>query len=183
MASLNINIKLYTALLSATLMVGCGGDPKPENWQQKYKKVQNKYTSMSEEQQIEALKRDWQYIHFMKNPSTKVQLAALQINPEAIADIDNPSHEAQMMAVEKLINGESYSMTLARELDKFDEEAQRAAVSKSPQIIKYIPYPSEKVQLAAIKKNPWVARSIGNLTPKAKAEAIRLQPKLKEILH
>ena len=176
-------VKISLVLCTALLMAGCGGEPKPENWSEKYKKVQNKYTNMSEEEQLAALKRDWQYVHFMKNPSKRVQLAALQINPEAIADIDKPCHEAQMMAVEKLIDGQSYSMTLARLLDKFDEEAQIAAVSKAPQIIKYIPYPSPKVQLAAIRKNPWVARSINNLAPKAKAEALKLQPKLKSMLH
>ena len=176
-------VKICVSLAAMALLVGCGGEAKPENWSEKYKKVQNKYSDMSEEEQLKALKKDWQYIHFMKHPSKRVQLAALEINPEAIADIDKPCHEAQMMAVEKLIDGESYSMTLARLLDKFDEKAQIAAVSKAPQIIKYIPYPSPKVQLAAIRKNPWVARTINNLTPQAKAEAIRLQPKLKEFLH
>ncbi len=175
-------VKAFASIVAVALFVGCGGDAKPENWQEKYKKVQSKYSNMSEEEQIEALHRDWQYIHFMKNPSIRVQLTALEIHPEAIADIDKPSHEAQMMAVEKLIDGESYSMTLARELDKFDEEAQIAAVSKAPQIIKYIPYPSPKVQMAAIKKNPWVARNINNITPEAKAAAIQLQPKLKGML-
>ena len=176
-------IKISLTIFLGVIFAACGSQPKPENWQEKYKKVQNKYTNMSKEEQLKALKRDWQYIHFMKNPSKRVQLAALEINPEAIEDIDKPSHEAQMMAVEKLIDGQSYSMTLARLLDKFDEEAQIAAVSKAPQIIKYIPYPSAKVQLAAIRKNPWVARSINNLSPEAKAEAIKLQPKLKKMLH
>ncbi len=176
-------VKVCVSLAAMALLIGCGGEAKPENWSEKYRKVQSKYTNMSETQQLKALQKDWQYIHFMKHPSKKVQLAALAINPQAIADIDKPCHEAQMMAVEKLIDGESYSMTLARLLDKFDEEAQIAAVSKAPEIIKYIPYPSPNVQLAAIRKNPWVARSINNLTSKAKAEALQLQPKLKEFLH
>ncbi len=176
-------VKTAAAFCVVLLIAGCGGEAKPENWNEKYKKVQNKYTNMSEEEQLAALKRDWQYIHFMKNPSKRVQLTAMEINPEAIADIDKPCHEAQMMAVEKLIEGESYSMTLARLLDKFDEEAQVAAVSKAPQLIKYIPYPSPKVQLTAIKKNPWLARGINNLSPEAKKTAIELQPKLKDMLH
>ena len=172
-------VKITAILIVVLLFGGCGtAKPKEQGWKEKYKKVQRKYTNMSEERQIAVLKEDWGYIHFMKNPSVKVQLTALEMNPEAIADIEKPSHEAQMMAVEKLIDGRSYSMTLARILDRFDEEAQIAAVSKAPELVKYIPYPSPKVQMAAIRKNPWVSRMITNLTPEAKEEALRLQPKL-----
>lgn len=162
--------------------IGCMQKEKHLNPQQRYEKVCKKYTHMSEEKQLEAVGEDWQYVHYMKHPSLRVQLAAMKKDPHAIADIDHPALAVQMLAVEKLIDGEGFSMTLARLIDSFDERAQIAAVSKAPQIIRYIPYPSQKVQMAAVTKNPWVARSINNLSKKAKAEAIRREPKLKSML-
>ncbi len=182
MASVKSMMKFFCIACIGIVLTGCMQNKKHLTPQQKYEQVCKKYTQMSEEKQLEALDEDWQYIHYMKHPSLRVQLAAIEKNPKAVAEIERPALEVQMIAVDKLIDGEGFSMTLARLIDKFDEKAQIAAVSKSPQIIRYIPYPSKSVQMAAVEKNPWVARSINNLSKEAKAEAIRREPKLKSLL-
>lgn len=168
--------------VASLLLLGCAKEEttkSKEDWRQKYEAVKRKYSNLTQKQQLEALQKDWQYIHFIQNPSQKVQLAALKIEPEAIAEIQNPSLKAQLYAIERLIDKEGgFSMTLARVIDKFDPKAQAIAVSRSPFLIKYIPYPTLEVQLAAIEANPWVARSINKLEPKAKAKALKLEPKL-----
>ncbi len=168
------------AAFATTLFISGCAEKKKLTYEEKYQKVRQKYSSMSKSQQLEAIKQDWQYIHFMHRPSNEVQLAALRENPKAIEDIDEPTLEAQLYAISKLIDDHgAFSMILAKQIKRFDEKAQIAAVTKAPQIIRYIPYPSTKVQLAAIKQNPWIAKSINHLSKEAKEAAIKQNPKLK----
>ena len=76
----------------------------------------------TEQEQLEAVKRDSDAIQFIQNPSEEVQLAAIKQNGYAIEYIKNPS-----------------------------EEVQLAAVNNNGWAIKYIKNPSEQVQLAAVK--------------------------------
>ena len=176
-------VKLLLLGMSIALFSGCIKEKKPLTYEEKYQKVRLKYSSMNEAEQLEAIERDWQYIHFMHHPSKKVQLAALEKNPEAIEDIDRPCIEAQMLAVKKLIDDHgAFSIILTKQIKRFDEPAQIAAVTKAPQLIRYIPYPSVKVQLAAIKQNPWIAKSINHLSKEAKEAAVKQNPKLRNFL-
>ncbi len=137
---------------------------------------------MSEEEQLKAVSKHWQYVDFIQNPSPKVQKAAVEGNADAIQYIKHPTKEVQRIVIDKLITGDGFTILIAKYINRFDEDVQAEAVAKAPEIIRHIPYPAPNVQLSAIRKNPWVAKSINNLTPQAKKEAISLEPKLKEFL-
>ena len=55
----------------------------------------------SEEEQLEAVKRNVFSIQFIKNPSEKVKLAAVKCNGCSIKYITNPSEEVQLEAVKR----------------------------------------------------------------------------------
>jgi hypothetical protein len=88
-------------------------------------------------------------IQYIKNPSEKVQLAAVEKNARAIQYIKNPTEKVQLVAVKK-----------------------------DPYVIGYIKNPSEKVQLAAVKKDPLVIiLHIKNPTEKVQLAAVKLNKK------
>lgn len=87
----------------------------------------------------------------MKNPSEKVQLAAVNQNPDAILHIENPSEEVQLAAVQQ--NG-NYIQTISNP----SERVQLATVNQHGYFIEAIDNPSERVQMVAIKED------LGNIT-------------------
>ena len=81
----------------------------------------------------------------LKNPSEKVQLAAVKEDGCAIQYIKNPSEEVQLAAVNK----HGYAIQY---IENPSEAVQLAAVNQDGWAIQYIENPSEEVQLAAVKK-------------------------------
>lgn len=141
------------------------------------------YSSLSEEEQIKAVKQYWWKVQFIKNPSYNVQKAAIESSPRAIEEIKNPTTEIQVLAVDKIMKEGSFNIALTKLINGFDEEAQIAAVKHNPQIIQFIPYPSNKVQLEAVKINPFVVKNIINATEEAKKEAVKRNPRVAKFLH
>lgn len=140
------------------------------------------YSSLSEEEQIKAVTEYWWKVQFIQNPSYNVQKAALENSARAIEEIKNPTTEIQVLAVDKIMKDGSFNIALTKLINTFDEEAQIAAVKHNPQIIQFIPYPSDKVQLEAVKVNPFVIKNIINATEEAKQEAIKRNPRVAKFL-
>ena len=104
MASINKKSGLFTVVLIALLFIsGCAKDAKPETYRQKYARLCKEYSAMSEEEQLRAVRKHWQYVDFIQNPSPKVQKEAMLGNPDAIQYLKHPTKEAQRIAVEKLV--------------------------------------------------------------------------------
>ncbi|MEN4046678.1 MULTISPECIES: hypothetical protein [Sulfurimonas] len=171
----------FSALALFVLLTGCA-QPKNLSYAQQIKERTKYYSSLSEEEQIKAVTQYWWKIQFIKAPSYKVQKAALETSPRAIEEIENPTKEIQILAVNKIMKNGSFNIALTKLIESFDEEAQIVAVRHNPQIIKFITYPSEKVQLEAVKLNPFVIKNIINATQKAKQEAVKRNPRVAKFL-
>ncbi len=172
-------------LLAAILFLnGCGGAEKQKelSYKEKYALQQKKYSSLSQDKQIELVKKDWWMIQYIINPSLPVQKAAMEKNPKALQYIEHPPKEIQQLSIDKLIGYNGFDLVLAKKISKFDEDMQIKAVTKAPQIIKYIYQPSIKVQLAAVRKNPYAICSIKNPSKEAVDLAVKLNPRVKQYI-
>ena len=178
----NIWSLIFVTLFTVLSNSGCSS-PKQLSYSEKMQRQIQHYSSLSEEEQIKAVEEYWWRVGFIKNPSYRVQKAALDKSPHAIEDIHNPTKEIQVLAVRKIMKDGSFNIALTKLIKSFSEEAQIEAVKHNPQIIQYIAYPSPKVQLAAVRKNPFVIKNIINATDEAKQEAIKLNPRVAKFLH
>jgi len=181
-----LNMRRVCSLILVTLFIvllnsGCSS-PKQLSYSEKMQRQIQHYSSLTEEEQIKAVKEYWWRIEFIKNPSYRVQKTALDISSHAIEDIHNPTKEIQILAVRKIMKDGSFNIALTKLIKSFSEEAQIEAVKHNPQIIQFIPYPSPKVQLAAVKENPFVIKNIINATDEAKQEAVKLNPRVAKFL-
>ena len=174
-------LSLVAVVVTLLLNSGCSA-PEQLSYSEKMKRQVAYYSSLSEEEQIKAVKEYWWRVGYIENPSYRVQKTALDISPHAIESIHNPTKEIQIMAVRKIMKDGSFNIILTKLISSFSEEAQIEAVKHNPQIIQFIPYPSPKVQLAAVKMNPYVIKNIINATDEAKKEAIRLNPRVEKYL-
>ncbi|QOP41189.1 hypothetical protein [Sulfurimonas marina] len=174
-------IKLLIALLITLFSFGCT-QQKNLSYSQQIEQKTKYYSALSEEEQIKAVTEYWWKVQFIKSPSYNVQKAALESSPRAIEEIENPTKEIQVLAVNKIMKDGSFNIALTKLINTFDEEAQIAAVKHNPQIIQFIPYPSDKVQLEAVKVNPFVIKNIINATEEAKQEAIKRNPRVAKFL-
>ena len=104
-------------------------------------------SSMSEDEQVELVRDHFLSIRYIRKPSEKVQLAALESGGAFALDyIRRPTEKVQLAAVEK----DPLSLNFIK---RPTEKVQIAAVKKDPLALKYIENPSEKVQLAAREIN------------------------------
>lgn len=78
-------------------------------------------------------------IQHIKNPSGRVQLAAVKHFPFALCYIKNPSEEVQLAAVTQAGSAICY-------IKDPSEKIQRAAVNQDKKAIKYIKHPCEKIR-------------------------------------
>ncbi len=126
----------------------------------------------SEKIQLAAIEKDPYYIEDIKNPTEKVQIIAIERDPDNIEIIKNPSEKVQLVAVKN--KGSSIQF-----IKNPSEKVQLAAIMQKPSSIQYIKNPFEKVQLAALEKAPWLIqyKYIENPTPKAIELAKELQRK------
>ena len=125
----------------------------------------------SEKVQLAAVEKNARAIQYIKNPTEKVQLVAVRKDPYVIGYIKNPSEKVQLAAVKK------DPLVIILHIKNPTEKVQLAAVKKDPYLIGYIKNPSEKVQLAAVKKNPFAIGSIKNPTEKVQLAAVKLNKK------
>lgn len=175
-------IHLFTAALLLTLFSSGCTQQKNLSYSQQIEQKTKYYSSLSEEEQIKAVTEYWWKVQFIQAPSYNVQKAALESSPRAIEEIKNPTKEIQVLAVHKIMKDGSFNIALTKLISTFDEEAQIAAVKHNPQIIQFIPYPSNKVQVEAVKVNPFVVKNIINATEEAKQEAIKRNPRVAKFL-
>ena len=82
----------------------------------------------------------------IKNPSEKIQLAAVQKNGLTIKHIKNPSEQLQLAAVKQNYEAIQY-------IKNPSEQLQLVAVKQDIEALEYILDPSEKVQLFAVKQD------------------------------
>ncbi len=172
-------------LLPLALMLlssGCTSPKKRLSYAEQMKLKKEQYSAMSEEEQIAAIQEQWWRIQFIDKPSLKVQETAIAISPSAIEQIQNPSTQVQIMAIDGIMKEGSFNKALTKLINDFSDDAQIAAIKHNVQIIKFITYPSPRVQLEAVKINPFVVKNIINATEEAKQEAIRRNPKVKKYL-
>jgi hypothetical protein len=133
--------------------------------------------SMSELEQIAAVKQNGWAIEYIQNSSLRVQLAAVNQNGYAIEYIDNPSEQVQLAAVKQngwaieYIQNSSLEVQLAAVQQNGGAigyipnpvlEVQLAAVEQNGHAIYHIRNPGLQVQLAAVKQNGWTIRYIQN---------------------
>lgn len=102
--------------------------------------------SMSEREQIEAVKQNPYEIRYIKNPSLQVQLAAVKKRGYSIRYIQNPSLEVQLTAVKQEI-------TAIQDISNPNEQVQLFAVRENGFAIVNIKNPSLEAQIAAVKQD------------------------------
>jgi hypothetical protein len=136
-------------------------------------KRSTKWSNMPEDEQISEIKKDWKVYLTIKNPSERVQIAAVQIWPNLLRYMDNPKEAVQLAAVKRCAGAFQYLK------DKNPSEAvQLLAVKKDPFMIEYVKNPSEALQLIAVRKDIETISSIKNPTEKIQMMVINLNPSM-----
>lgn len=143
----------------------------------------------TEEEQIEAVKRNGMVIRFINNQSYNVKREAILNNPLCIEYIEDLPEELGILAVKLLWNSIKYIKNLTDNIMKEavkskgwaiqfienpSEEIKLLAVAKDFDAIKYIKVPSEEVQIRAIESYWGAIRFIDNPTLEARRCAIRI---------
>lgn len=105
---------------------------------------------------IFAVKKQWNNLKYIKNPSEEVLREAVMNKGWAIRYIENPSEEMKLLAVMQDPDSLQY-------MENPSEEVKKAAVGKSWNAIKYIGEPSSEIKLLAVEKNEQAIGYIKNL--------------------
>ncbi len=187
-------IMINTTLISALLLGITGCDIRPEPTKVNYRKSINLLT---EQEQLELITKNetnakypdgLKYFKFIKHPSKKLQLAAVQQDGRLIKYIKNPDKEVQLAAVRqhgpviKFIKDADKEVQLEaikqnpksiRYLKDTTPELQQALIEKDPSIIKYLKNPSPEVQKLAIEKDATAIRYIENPSKELQILAVR----------
>lgn len=134
---------------------------------------------MTEEEQVELVKKNALFIQDIENPSEKVQLAAIKKNIYVFKSIKNPTFRVQLEAVKRVGTMIQYIKEPEKEIKKEavqadgisiqyiiepNEELKTLAVQQNGLAINYIKNPSENIQLAAVKQNPDAIMRINRAT-------------------
>lgn len=153
-----------------------------------YKKELNKYSAMSEEEQIEAIKKDGENLRYIENPSELVQMFAVKQNGHLIRHIKNPIEKVQLEVVKKngqligYINNPSEIVQLeAVKQDRFafekikdpSEVIAKQAIRLNGYALKYIKNPTEQEQLIAVKADGKSIQYVNNPSEAVQLEAIK----------
>ena len=109
------------------------------------------------------------YFPLMKNPSEKVQLAAVNYRSENISLIKNPSEAVQVTAVSRW-------PPLIHRIKNPSEKVQLAAITENPHTIEHIKNPTDKVQLAAVTQYGIAIKHIKNPDEKIQLAAVNSDP-------
>jgi hypothetical protein len=114
---------------------------------------------------LAAIPRTDDVLQWVKDPSEKVQLAAVEDYPASIEYLENPSEKVQLATVKK--NGAN----LVYITDPSDE-VMRVAITHTPAVIEHFEHPAEHLQLIAINENPRNIQYIENSTEKVQLIAV-----------
>lgn len=120
----------------------------------------------SEEEQLEAVKRNGFSIKYIKNPSEEVQLEAVKYGTYTIKYIKNPSERVQIESVKR--NGCSIQY-----INNRSEEVQLEAVKQDGHSIQFIKNPSKRLQLEAVKQNGNSIQYINTPSKEVQLEAVK----------
>lgn len=134
-----------------------------------------KIENPNEDEQLEAIEYDINFVRYIKNPTEKVQLKVVTQAPDYIKYIENPSKWTQFEAVMR-------DATVMTFIKNPTENVQMIAIRKNPNFIQYLKKPSENVQLEAIRRDPYVIKYIKIPTEKVQLEAIRKKPSVIEYI-
>ena len=121
---------------------------------------------LSESKMREIIFADYRLIEKIESPSEKLQILAVNRNPEAILLIDNASIKAWNVAVHKKPELIDYFYQPPQEL-------QLIAVTSDVKSIKYIDEPTKKVQLYVARLGPENIANIKNIHPDVACECIK----------
>lgn len=98
-------------------------------------------------------------IEDIDNPSEELQLAAIQIHGTNIVYIKNPTEKVKLTAVKRDGNSIKY-------IENPNEELQVIAIQQDPELIQYIENPTENVQTYIINNTPHLSEKIKNPSEK-----------------
>ena len=130
---------------------------------------------LNDADQIRIIKYRSGYFLDIKNPSNKVKIETIKIDPMAIKYIDKPTEYMQLIAVKK-------NPGMYKEIQDPDpsERVKVIAVSGASFLIKYMHDPSEKIQVAAATNDPQILVSYRELEfcEKAQIAAIKKQSRM-----
>lgn len=120
----------------------------------------------TEEQMMDAVKKNWRSVRFIQNPSKEVQLAAVRGNGYALQYIEDPSEDVKLYAVQ--LNG--YTIQYIKTPS---EEIQRESFKQDGNSIRFIKTPSEAVQLIAVELNGYALKFITNPSYEVQLAAVK----------
>lgn len=149
-------INLVFIVITIFGFVGCA---KKALTHEEYKKVlQQEFKTMSQQEQIEAIKKDGSKIMAVENPNEDLQLLAVRkngviANYSNISYIRNPTENVKLEVIRQSFNGIQY-------IKNPNETLQLEAVKQNGEAIQYIKNPSEAVKLEAVKQNGNVIKYI-----------------------
>ena len=126
---------------------------------------------LSENEKLEAIKKNGFAIALMTDPSEELQLAAVEKDYETLRLIENPTEKVKLTAVKK----DGFAIQFIK--TGKSEEVKLAAVTRSPRLIANFKNPSEEMQLAVIKRDINVIRNIENPTEKVQLFVIEEDPR------
>lgn len=127
------------------------------------------YGSEDEQQQIEAVALDPDYLKDIPNPSDTVVRTALKRSPAAIRHVKNPD-PAQ---IEWALRADGSTIIY---INNPTEEQMRIAITSNPASIEYIENPDENLQRLAVTIRPAAIRHIKDPTDDVKKTAVSKQP-------
>lgn len=116
--------------------------------------------------QLEAVRKNWHAIQYIKNPSKEVRMEAVHQSGYALKYIENPSKEEQLEAVRQY--GEYIEF-----IPDPDKDVQMAAVGQTGYAIRYIKDPDRDVQMAAVSRNGAAIEYISNPDGDVQMTAVR----------
>ena len=97
--------------------------------------------------QLEAVRKNWRAIQYIKDPSKEVRMEAVRQFGYALKYIENPSKEEQLEAVRR------YGEHIIELIPNLDKDVQMAAVGHTGYAIRYIKDPDKDVQMAAVNRD------------------------------
>lgn len=129
------------------------------------------YDSEDEQDQIEAVKLDPNYLKDIPNPSDAVVREAIKRDPRAIRYVKNPDPATIDWALRA--DGETLSY-----ISNPTEEQMKIAISSNAYAIQYIKNPNESLQHLAVLRAPSAIRYINDPTDSVKKFAVTRRPEV-----
>lgn len=125
-----------------------------------------KKIEMKEIEKLKTVQKEGDLIKYFENPSESIQMAAVQQNPWALLQIENPAEAVKLEAVGR--KAEMYKY-----IENPTEDFKLKVVKKNGAAIRYMLEPSEEIQVAAVDQDPWAIKRIYNPFESAQLKAVQ----------